>query len=437
MTRRCREFDESVLDLVYGEIEGRAADALREHAAACPACRETLAGLLLTRRLAARLPPGEIEDTGREAILSAARRAAAGFAEGRARPIPVDEPGLQPFFVHREPGFFDRLRAALLRPAFATAAAASLVLAVALVLYQRGAGPVDDFRVETSAPFLGPIGAGRTAPAQQTGPAALPAVSPPMDPPAEELKAEAVRESAAEDRLALAGRGRGGGGTRRSTADAAEPLPGTSGPHPGEELAAAPGPRTIRDEAPAKRPGADSWPEARGDVDDLEALPRRKSAAAPAGAATASPAAPPAKQAFAAAPPADGFSSADGDATYEEALAAYRRGDCAGAIPLFERLVAAPGTSSGTRASSLHHLALCEKRAGRCSQAIPHFDALLAGYPGYARRPDALWEAAACHRRLGDTSEARRHLVDLARYPAWRERAFEELHVMDQLGGAP
>jgi TolA-binding protein len=420
MSRRCEEFNESVVDLLYGEISGSEADDLREHAAGCPACRETLEGLLLTRRLAAELPPVEAPEAGREQLLEMARRAAAGFAANRAsRPEARFSA-----FADPGPGLLERLRIALLRPAFATAAAACLVLAVALVLYQRGAGPVDEAGIESAAPFLGPTAMEETAPPSRSRAAAPPPVSSGQEVPSKHEAADELRGAERERSTGSLGTGRVGGGAR--SMDAAAPGLGTAVPASPGKAAAAAAPAPIEVQEAEDRPAADGWPEASSVGDDLDALPRLESKTAPSTTAG---------QAFAEAPQGGGGLASAGEATYQSALAAWQRGDCASAAPLFERVVADPGVSSGTRASALHHLALCEKRAARCSQAVQRYDALLDGYPGYGRRPDALWETAACHRRLGNLAEARRRLVDLARYPAWRERAFEELQVIDRLGG--
>jgi TolA-binding protein len=426
MTSRCDEFVESVLDLAYGEIDSPAAERLREHAAGCSACRETLERLLLTRRLAAQLPPIEAWNAGREELFGMARRAAAGFAADRAARPETESAGSLPVFVERGPGLLDRLRLALLRPAFATAAAAGLVLAVALVLYHRGAGPIDGSEVDSSAPFLGPIDAARRPASGQdrAAPPSAPVGSSADAPSGADGPFDSVAPVAAEPSLGLLGTGRGGGG--KTAARGAAPGLGTLGPEARRETAPAPVTSLARAEGGAAEAAADSWPSARDDEADRDAPPRAESGDA---------AAAPAKQAAAGSPGAGGGFAGDGESSYQTALAAYQRGDCAAAMPLFERVLGNPGIASGTRASALHHLALCEKRAGRCSQAVRRYDGLLADYPGYGRRPEALWESAACHRRLGDLDEARRRLVDLAGHATWRERAFEELRVIDQLGG--
>jgi TolA-binding protein len=105
-------------------------------------------------------------------------------------------------------------------------------------------------------------------------------------------------------------------------------------------------------------------------------------------------------------------------------MAAYRRGDCNSAKAAFNRVVAGGGPDTP---SALHHLARCEKRSGQCGRAIPHYEKVINRYPSYAGRPDALYEAAKCRRRLGHLSAARSLLEELSRIPGWEDRARESL----------
>ena len=79
------EHSEHLLDLVYGELDDAEATALRREVEACEACREELAELEATKRLADQLPLEPMPSAARSAILAAARdQAAANAGDERA-----------------------------------------------------------------------------------------------------------------------------------------------------------------------------------------------------------------------------------------------------------------------------------------------------------------------------------------------------------------
>ena len=156
MSRGCDRYDDRLLDLVYGELDDAEAERVRDHAAGCAACREALESLLLTRRLAARMPEPELEGVDAEPLLAAARSAAAEWSTERETSSSGADLGAALAGFERRPTLGERLRAWLLKPALATAAAASVALVVGLAIF-FGAGPSRDAaEVETAAPFYGP-----------------------------------------------------------------------------------------------------------------------------------------------------------------------------------------------------------------------------------------------------------------------------------------
>lgn len=90
----------------------------------------------------------------------------------------------------------------------------------------------------------------------------------------------------------------------------------------------------------------------------------------------------------------------------EQALAAYRRGDCDSAESDLEFVASDTHSSSTNAATALHTLARCEKRQRGCSAAISLYRRLLQDFPRYFNRVEALQEAATCHRELGQTRQA-------------------------------
>ena len=120
-------------------------------------------------------------------------------------------------------------------------------------------------------------------------------------------------------------------------------------------------------------------------------------------------------------------------ALFAEGMAAYDRGDCATATASLERVVDSYGAPTGLVAKALHHLARCARRAGSCGRAVVYYERLFAEYPGYVGRPEAMWEAAACHRRLGHVEQSVALLRKLAQLPGWGEKANSEISSIESL----
>jgi TolA-binding protein len=381
MSCDCREFQELLLDLAYGELGGADAARLEDHAAACGSCREELDAVRITRKLAAQLPAEVPMPSLEDAVLAEAAREAVRDRSSRQA------------IAAREPGFFDRLRATLLRPAFATAMAAAVVLAISITLY-RGAehAPLKDGDA-SGAPFYGPTGAVASSPS----PRAMPPVAAAMEEAKPDAEQQAVAVASAEPRSAL--------GTGRRYASAQGGL-GTAGP---------------------SRVGTAGELD-RGDTAATAALP---SESAGATSKTASQddmlgfgAAGGGKAKREAARSED--EGAGESAAFDRALAAYNRGDCAAATPLFARIADDPNASARLVPNALHHLALCARRSGSCGRAIVYYERLLSEWPVYSDRPDAMWEAASCHRRLGHAQQALALLDKLEGLPGWADRVQAE-----------
>lgn len=394
MSCDCREFSELILDLAYDELGEADASRLLGHAASCPACRAELDRILLTRKIAAQLPAEAPAPSLREAVIALAReapRAAGAIA-------PAEEAG---------PGPLERLRAALLRPAFATALAASAVLAISLYLYRGAAQDRAPDAAAPGAPFLGPVGA--------PSPAA----------PAAAGDVAAEREKAGQGEGAAAqGVASAPGGETRSlgTGKAGSPPKSslaTAGPVPGElaeaEAEVDPDARARR-EAPAAAAGGGRTASGGDELDDL----------APGGGTAGK-----AKKADSA-----GGEAGSGGAAFDAAMGAYDRGDCATATPLFARVADDPDAPRNLVPEALHHLARCARRSGSCGRAVAYYERLLADWPGYRKRPEALWEAASCYRRLGQTQQALALLDQLEGVPGWGDRTRAERSSIERSAAA-
>ncbi len=77
------ECQERLLDLAYGELQGRARAEAEAHVATCGACRDDLARIAGTRALMGRLAPEPVPVGGEHLVLTAAREAARRRREER------------------------------------------------------------------------------------------------------------------------------------------------------------------------------------------------------------------------------------------------------------------------------------------------------------------------------------------------------------------
>jgi len=397
MSCDCREFTELLLDLAYGELEDGEASRLKDHAAACPACGAELDKILLTRKLARALPAPEPSSQLEGLVLAEAERVAVSAASRRSEPGVRDEVRVAGI-AEQGPTFLDRLRAALFKPAFATALAATVVFAICFYLYRNASPESSDETGAPGAPFYGPAGVMSAAPAS-------PAQSSPV------LLAREERMRASEEPA-----GREGAipsrslGTGRSMAPSKGAL-GTAGPaqvNPADELDR--GGAALGDVA-AAAPASEDAP------------PWQKSGGGYSGEGKAADAAK--------ASPAP-FDQGVAD-LFAEGMDAYDRGDCAAATVSLERVVDSYGAPAGLVPKALHHLARCARRSGSCGRAIVYYERLFAEYPGYVQRPEAMWEAAGCHRRLGHVEQSLALLRELEQLPGWGARADAEIKSIESL----
>ena len=436
MNTGCGKFEESLLDLVYDELDDAEAETLRTHAADCPACADAIAELHSVRRLSAKpfalTPPPALDD----ALLSAARESLSA---------PVHSPA--PVTLEQTPGFRDLLRAWLLHPAFAGAAVLALVLSMTLFMTLQSENPS-----ESTTPTVESVLKERTTPTA-AAPAAVSddATSIPKSEAPPAVSDETQTEKAKESKQIVPHKAEKSGGDRRSSA-ALSSKRSTAAPSPSFEFSSG------DDEAASGVLSRRAAKESSADLGEILRSPSENTTAKRKASSSSSTFAP---------PPSAGRSSADAERlavppeadfaeeeaqdeaafapstspkaetpaagptrtptlthdAYAAGMDAYRRGNCAVAREELSEVIGYPARYPGKIASALHHLGRCEKRSGRCAAALTFYERLLAAYPGYSGRPESLYEAAHCYRRLGRTEKARNTLKELEQIPGWEFRA--------------
>jgi hypothetical protein len=77
-------------------------------------------------------------------------------------------------------------------------------------------------------------------------------------------------------------------------------------------------------------------------------------------------------------------------------------------------------------------LALTDARTVRdsagCAAAVSKYDEIGARFPGSGAAADAMWDAAACYRSMGDAAKARELYLALESVPSYRQRAEQEVN---------
>jgi hypothetical protein len=85
-------------------------------------------------------------------------------------------------------------------------------------------------------------------------------------------------------------------------------------------------------------------------------------------------------------------------------------------------------------------LALSDARSVRdtsgCAAAVSKFDEVGTRFPGTGSAADAMWDAAACHKSMGELDKARQLYLALKSIDSYRERAEQELTTESNVGSA-
>ena len=409
--RHCDKFNSLLLDLVYGELSAEEASIQRAHAAGCERCAAELAGLEDQRSLfllsADTEPPANLDAP----LLEQAARQATSWNAG---PKAINSQTSKTL-LDRAQEIFDRLVGVVLHPAFVSTVVVLVITVVAVFVQRQG------------TPF-------RTGPVTEE-PGSPSAAEPPASAAAPTAKAET--------------------GLAREPKEATEPTPEvakTPTITPKKELAPHIQSASGADGTTASRRRSKAAPKKKaakaGDRGELDALlgsgqaEFKKSVRGPdttsksargAGADDTfapSPAPKPAPQPSRTRPAAAEKSTAESLSLDEDAgdplsegLSAFGRGNCTAAEPLLIQAAASKRHSAGHRAQAKFALGECARRRGRCSSALGHYDELLRLYPQATQVPEALYNGAICHQRLGQDSRAIEKLHRLRQFPKWRTRA--------------
>jgi TolA-binding protein len=448
----CEHCQEHLLDLVYDELLGAEADALRAHMEGCADCRLSFEKLGRTQRLLAELPMLEAPAPSALAIMAAARaHVGAELPEVRSEAGARDE-GLWASFLKWAGSF-------AMGPQVAMATIMLLVVSLGLWYFPNQPRPPEG----TGSTVMSPDDEG------EVGPSATLAPADPLDLDLDErtgrlVSADQAREQE-EARLARQaeapaagpaipasdeqGRGRGAvGGAERSAEGSdgagrvvAGALDTDDDGNLEQQNQGARRPLTLDVDSLADlgaegsvRPGSGSRayePRAAPEAEASEARGSGAGSVASSGSAAPSSAtrSPFRAEATPAAPTQQAPEPAPTDAreAYARGMQRYQQGDFWGAAEDFNRVYRNPAGQESLVPSALHHLARSYRRAGRCNMAEPQYRALMSRYPSYSGTPRAIMELADCYRILGRLSDARATFEQAQRHASVATEARREL----------
>jgi TolA-binding protein len=430
----CDTCQEHLLDLLYDEVEGEDAEALRAHVDGCDECRASLEKLGMAQRLATELPMLEAPTAVTAAIMDAARAkvgAATPAREEIQKKVEQDEEGLWARFL-RWAGSF------AMGPQVAMATIMLLVVSIGLWYFpNRQRGPE-----ATGSTVMTPDDQGEVGPSATLSPA---------DPLELDLDERSRRirardgEDLADTPLARQVQRPGTGAAISATDEPAQQDGVSAGD---DDVGAVVDGRLEEQQAQG---------EARNNrnVDSLAALAQegtlggggssassstggpaantaqrpspRRQAVAPATAASPEREHAPAQQTPTAGAPAEEPPPADAREAYARGMQRYQQGNYWGAVEDFNRVTRNPDGQESLVPSALHHLARSYRRANRCNMAAPQYRALMSRFPRYSGTPRAMIELADCYRQLGRLSDARATLEQAQRHASVAAEARREL----------
>ncbi len=439
MTVGCGKFEDSILDLVYGELEEAEAETLRTHAADCSVCAEAVSKMMSTRKLSACIAVEEPSSSLNERIFSEV----SALLKADSELLKTSNlESTKPRFIEREtPSFWETLRVWLLNPAFAGAAVIAVVVVMSFFITERvediGSQTPNVLSVTAERPLdlhASPQTPAKTGVSEskkesidkQLSSAELiesAAVQEPAPHIAHETGSEAyrVRDSKppTEKRTQPSRSSRPASGAPKRSAALSDNISeefarGSGGLHskdnysfsegtvsegkkheeferPNSEVSnTLPSSSKLENYAPSFSPSNDSK---KSDAEDLDAE--------------------------------DFNENVPSQNAYVAGMEAYQRGDCNTAMRELSKVKAAPSSYPGKAPSAVHHMARCERKSGRCAKAIMWYDELLRLYPSYPNKPQALYESALCHKRLGNDEKAGILFKELETFPGWEKRARE------------
>jgi TolA-binding protein len=375
----CAKLDEMAIDLVYDELDARAAADAEQHLLGCTRCRALVdrlrAGKKGAESLALETPSSLLESRIVEAATKAARTRA---------PLP---------WPRRAARVISMAGAYAMRPQVAMAAVVLMMVGMSIVFLRGG----------VTSPH-------RTKVTEEGTPVAS------VDKNADEDQGGALANLEEKPKEQKSTGASGAGAIAQSSASAAPP---EAEKRKDDEAADHDGLADL-----AKKKTADKSESA---GDDLAGESTDLPGDGKKGMIAGGPAAPPAPAATATAAAASGGKPTDPSSpTYDAAMDNYTKGNFADAAKGFDAAAAA-----GTRASSATLYAARSFRAlGSCAQAMPRFKKILATWPASAEVPWAALEGGECSRALGDDATARTLFEQAKTYPATKARAESNLASM-------
>jgi hypothetical protein len=123
----------------------------------------------------------------------------------------------------------------------------------------------------------------------------------------------------------------------------------------------------------------------------------------------------------------------EGESDFGSAMSAYRDGRYAEAQQLFDEIAARGGAQAAE--ATLYSAQALRHTAG-CPAAAPRFEQVHSQNVGSHVGNEAAWQAAECHRALGNVSRARHNYQLLLTATGYADRAQAALSEMDQTASA-
>ncbi|MBN2527288.1 MAG: tetratricopeptide repeat protein [Deltaproteobacteria bacterium] len=427
MSYSCEKFNELLLDLAYDELDAETALDLMRHKDDCGECQRAYADLMGLRNVAKHIETPPLPAHFGVDILSLAQKKAASFRGEEASTFHT----VPPAPVVPTPSIWEKIQSFVFRPAILGAGVALTAVVFGVISLQQ-----KSHTTMLEAPAGVPFEGAQPAIEREAPPSA------PL-PPSEESQIQSADKSEVQaetaktvQRIQKAGPGYKplyeeksvAKGAIASETDEAAPLPQSD----------------VSKSADVQKNPADLLRSKSTDAATGSGAPARKSASPKKLAEPKVPANAKKKKSSSLEtipfPSQEAPSSADKEAPAEEStaddaaegndtsdfnagLAAYNRGDCSTAVHHFSTYLDHPSQSEGSVPVATHYIARCEKRTGRCGKAVIHYEQLLTKHPRYNKRSEALYEAAACHSKLGHTEKAQTLLEELSLDPQWRAKA--------------
>jgi len=399
MSLSCNQFQDMLIDLVYNEATAETSAALQQHAQNCIDCRANFESFLLTKKMIACSsekiqPPESINNP----ILKMAEEAAAAFllSKNSNRTSPKTNSHTERNITSFKKGskFFEKFQGWLLRPALITTAVASVALVIAIFIDKNAANPDNYSDTQyTVVPSIDPAIHLEEKKKEQVTPVQT------VESVTDDQKSPVHETSAPKKMPAVAKKSR----TKKHHNAAGKARKNKKRPARSRSTPQ----NTFKSSKRAQKIEPSPMNNEQDSIDVLGALDVQGELATEV--------------------------ETPDETAYQRGVNAFNEGDCTTAKEFLQKVAYQPSTTTKQASKSLHLLSKCARRAGQCSKAVLHLDRLLKNYPHYAKRSEAMWEAANCHKRLGHQGKAKKLLHHLAKDPHWSNKATKELDQIELL----